>query len=163
MATKEATHTNIGLGEEQRGAVVRILNTLLSDEFLLYTKTRNFHWNVVGPQFNDLHKFFEGQYEQIEEFIDSVAERARTLGGRAHGTMAEYLADSRLKEAPKRPLSAKDMITNLLDDHEAIIRYLRTDLETVDETHNDQGTTDFLTGIMETHEKMAWMLRAFTE
>jgi len=164
MATKDATlDTNIGLGVEQRGAIVRILNTLLSDEFLLYTKTRNFHWNVVGPHFHDLHKFMEGQYEQLAGIADSVAERARMLGGRANGSMAEFLAESRLKEAPKRPLTAKEMIANLLDDHEAVIRNLRTDLVTVADTHGDAGTNDFLTGLMETHEKMAWMLRATLE
>ena len=56
---------NIGLSEEQRSAVVKILNTLLSDEYALYTKTRNYHWNLLGPQFNDLHKFFEEQYTEL--------------------------------------------------------------------------------------------------
>ena len=68
---------NIGITDTNRESVVQILNTLLSDEYLLYTKTRNYHWNVVGPQFNDLHKFFEAQYEELNEFVDEVAERAR--------------------------------------------------------------------------------------
>ena len=69
---------NIGLSEEQRAGVVKILNTLLSDEYVLYTKTRNYHWNVTGPQFNDLHKFFEEQYTELNEIVDDVAERARS-------------------------------------------------------------------------------------
>ena len=68
---------NIGLSDKEREGVVEILNTLLSDEYVLYTKTRNYHWNVVGPQFNDLHKFFESQYEALNEVIDDVAERAQ--------------------------------------------------------------------------------------
>ncbi|MGH7873731.1 MAG: Dps family protein, partial [Candidatus Binatia bacterium] len=79
--------TNIGLSDEQCDKVVEILNTLLSDEYVLYTKTRNYHWNVLGPQFNDLHKFFEEQYTELNVVVDDVAERARTLGGWAFGTL----------------------------------------------------------------------------
>lgn len=71
----------IGLSEEQRECVTKILNILLSDEYVLYTKTRNYHWNVTGPQFNDLHKFFESQYGALDEIVDEVAERARSLDG----------------------------------------------------------------------------------
>jgi starvation-inducible DNA-binding protein len=91
-------HPNIGLLDEQREGAVAILNTLLADEYLLYTKTRNYHWNVVGPQFNDLHKFFEAQYNELNEIIDEVAERSRALGGNAFGTMIEFLKSTRLKE-----------------------------------------------------------------
>ncbi len=154
---------NIGLTDKDRAGVVTILNTLLSDEYVLYTKTRNYHWNVVGPQFNDLHKFFEAQYTELNEVVDEVAERARTLGGRSMGTLAEFSRHTRLKEQTGRDPKARDMIANLLNDHEEIIRQLRKDLEACAEQHHDLGTTDFLTGLMERHEKMAWMLRAFLE
>jgi starvation-inducible DNA-binding protein len=134
---------NIDLSKEQRAGVVKILNAMLSDEYLLYTKTRNYHWNVTGPQFHDLHKFFEEQYTELNEIVDEVAERARTLAG----------------WYPK----SSEMIANLLADHEAIIRQLRSDLETCADKYHDIGTSDFLTGLMEQHEKMAWMLRAFLE
>src|SRR5213596_2904084 len=91
---------DIAIPEGARQTVVEILNTLLADEYLLYTKTRNYHWNVTGPQFNDLHKFFEAQYEELNEFVDEVAERARQLGGRAYGTLAEFVKVARLTEAP---------------------------------------------------------------
>src|SRR6059036_823917 len=107
---------NIGLTEGQRQGVSEILNTLLADEFLLYTKTRNFHWNVVGPQFNDLHKFFEAQYEAIDDMVDEVAERARSLGGHALGTLAEFSRAARLKESPAKYPNAHDMIQTLLTD-----------------------------------------------
>jgi len=154
---------NIGLRGEQREGVVALLNTLLADEYLLYTKTRNYHWNVVGPQFHDLHKFFEEQYNALNEIVDEVAERARALGGKALGTMAEFLKHSRLNEQVAHYPDARDMIANLLADHEAIIQRLRVDLETCSETYHDMGTNDFLTGLMEQHEKMAWMLRAYLE
>jgi len=154
---------NIGLSDEERTGVVHILNTLLSDEYLLYTKTRNYHWNVVGPQFNDLHKFFEAQYNELNDIVDEVAERARSLGGWSLGTLTEFLQQTRLKEQPGQYPNARNMIANLLADHEAIIRYLRVDLETCADKYHDVGTNDFLTGLMEKHEKMAWMLRAFLE
>ena len=95
----------IGLTEGQRQGVSEILNTLLADEYLLYTKTRNFHWNVVGPQFNDLHKFFEGQYEALNEVVDDVAERARSLGGKASARWpsSRRTRGSRSSRASSRP------------------------------------------------------------
>jgi starvation-inducible DNA-binding protein len=158
-----AVAVNIGLSEPHRQGVVGILSRLLADEYLLYTKTRNYHWNVVGPQFNDLHKFFQAQYEAIDEFIDEVAERARTLGGHAVGTLAEFKHLARIKEQPGRRPAARQMVQDLLADHEAIIQILRKDLEAAMDKHGDAGTSDFLTGLMERHEKMAWMLRAFLE
>ena len=140
---------------------VEILNTLLADEYLLYTKTRNYHWNVVGPQFNDLHNFFEAQYEALDDIVDDVAERARSLDGHAIGTLAELAKRARLKERPGKYPEAKGMLADLLGDHETLIRQLRADLATTMDKHDDAGTSDFLTGLMEKHEKMAWMLRAF--
>src|SRR6266436_1324028 len=101
---------NIGIHDTQRAAVVEILNTLLSDEYLLYTKTRNYHWNVVGLQFNDLHKFFEAQYEELDDIVDEVAERARALGGHALGTLAEFTQHARLKEHPGQHPDAQGML-----------------------------------------------------
>ena len=77
----------IGLSDSNRNGVIKLLTPLLADEYVLYTKTRNFHWNVVGPQFNDLHKFFEAQYQEIDEFVDEIAERIRQLGGRRARTV----------------------------------------------------------------------------
>jgi starvation-inducible DNA-binding protein len=162
-AKEGAVAINIGLPQQHRQGVVGILSKLLADEYLLYTKTRNYHWNVVGPQFNDLHKFFEAQYEAIDEFIDEVAERARTLGGHAVGTLAEFKQLARLKEQPGRRPAARQMLQDLLVDHEALIQILRRDLETAMDKHGDAGTSDFRTGRMERHEKMAWMLRSFLE
>lgn len=118
----------IGLSDGNREAVVQVLNALLADEYLLYTKTRNYHWNVRGPQFNDLHRFFEKQYEELAEVVDEVAERARSLGGAALGTMTEFLQESRLEEAPGQYPDASAMLASLLTDHETLIRQLRGDL-----------------------------------
>jgi starvation-inducible DNA-binding protein len=157
------TAPNIGIRDGERQAVIAILNTLLADEYLLYTKTRNYHWNVTGPQFNDLHKFFETQYEALDDIVDEVAERARSLGGRAAGTLDEFRKAARLGEDPGKVPAARDMLAALLADHESLARTLRTDVDTVTDKHRDTGTADFLTGLLERHEKMAWMLRSFLE
>ena len=154
-------NANIGLKESAKTKVVELLGRTLADLSVLSQKTRNFHWNVVGPRFNDLHKFFEGQYDAVEIEIDDTAERARELGGRALGSMKELLANARLKEAAAgRSPSADAMLSELLRDHEALIRSLRADLD-ASAGLGDQGTADFLTSLLEAHEKMAWMLRAF--
>lgn len=153
----------IGISASNREAVAKILNRLLSDEVLLYVKTRNYHWNVTGPDFNALHKFFEAQYEELDEIMDEVAERVRALGVRSFGSLAEFVKHATLSEEPGRALSAKAMIGSLLADHEAIVQALRKDLAVTGEKYGDMGTSDFLTGLMEQHEKMAWMLRAHLE
>ena len=153
----------IGLSDASRNGVLKLLAPLLADEYVLYTKTRNYHWNVVGPQFNDLHKFFEAQYEELDDFVDDVAERIRQLGGKSPGTLAEFSKTTRLKEHPGQRPNARGMLTALLADHEAVIKTLRADLATAMDKFGDAGTNDFLTGLMEKHEKMGWMLRAFLE
>ncbi len=155
--------TNIGISDAGRSGAIEILNHLLSDEYVLYTKTRNYHWNVIGPDFSELHKFFEAQYEALDEIIDEVAERARSLGGKSFGTLKEFAQRTRLREFPAEHSDAKKMITNLLTDHETIIVALRQDLVKCAEEYGDMGTSDFLTGLMEQHEKMGWMLRAYLE
>jgi len=154
---------NIKLNEKSRQGVVEILNTLLTDEFVLATKTRNCHWNVTGPHFHDLHKFFDAQYEELDAILDDVAERARALGGHAVGTLAEFLELARLKEQLGQYPNAQEMIAELRDDHETVICQLRGDVEQCATQLGDAGTADFLTGLMEQHEKMAWMLRAVLE
>ena len=151
---------NIGISDQDRKGVVDILNGLLADEYVLYTNTRNYHWNVVGPQFHDLHKFFESQYEELNEVVDEVAERVRALGGTTLGSLTEFMKQTRLKEHPGQLASTLEMVKNLLTSHEAIIQSLRVDLERCADKCHDMGTSDFLTGLMEQHEKMAWMLRA---
>jgi starvation-inducible DNA-binding protein len=152
--------TSIGIGDKERASVGKILNALLADEFVLYVKARRFHWNVVGSDFGELHKFFEQQYEALDETVDEVAERARALDVKSAGSLEEFSALTRLEEHPGKNPDAKGMLAALLADHEAVIRTLRKDIEAVDKL-GDAGTNDFLTGLMEQHEKMAWMLRSY--
>jgi len=154
---------NLGMSEEQVQGVVDVLKTLLADEFLLYTKLRNYHWNVTGPQFMQLHELFETQYEALAEVVDKIAERIRQYGAFAPGTMAEYVELSRLdEEAAATYPAARDMVARAVADHEALVRNLREDIETVDDL-DDEGAEDMLIGLMQDHQEMAWFLRAFLE
>jgi starvation-inducible DNA-binding protein len=152
----------IGLKGQVREEVGRVLNKLLADEHVLYIKTRNYHWNVVGPKFRTLHQFFEEQYKLLAPMIDDVAERARSVGVLATGTMAQFTSDARLSEDSGHP-DADSMIEHLLADHESVISQLRKDIERVEDELEDAGTADFLTGLMQQHEEQAWMLRAHLE
>lgn len=152
---------NLGLNESQ--SVAPILCSLLADEFVLYTKTRKYHWNVTGKDFITLHQLFEEQYTALADTIDEIAERIRALGVIAPGTLSEFQQMTRLKEAPGQNPDAKGMIQDLLSDYEQIIRTMRSDARIVDEEHHDAGTSGFLESLLETHEKTAWMLRSHLE
>ena len=151
---------NIGIKKEDLSAVSQILSGVLADEFLLYTKSRNAHWNVEGPDFHDKHKFFEAQYEALDELMDEVAERIRTLGHYAPGTLKDFLQLTHLTEASRSKNDSQGYIKELLTDHENIIIFLRENIDKIADEYHDVGTSDFLTGILEQHEKMAWMLRS---
>jgi len=152
--------TIIGLNDETRLEVGSVLNLLLADEFVLYVTTRDYHWNVTGPEFRSLHLQFEQEYEQLAGWIDDIAERARAIGAVARGNWAELTAAARTSADPGAGLAAEHMLRELLALHEDLIVQLRTDSECCLIKHKDAGTADFLTGLMEKHEKAAWMLRA---
>lgn len=154
---------NIGLTEEQRQGVINLLNQDLADAYVLLVKTKKFHWDVVGPQFRSLHQIWEEHYLALTETIDSVAERVRALGGYPVGTLEGFLKIATLKEEAGTIPTATGMVARLVDDHEQIIRNLRQHIDQSSENFHDEGTADFLTGLMEGHEQMAWMLRSFIE
>ncbi|MEM8545969.1 MAG: Dps family protein [Cyanobacteria bacterium P01_H01_bin.119] len=154
---------NIGLTEEQRSGVINMLNGDLSDAYLLLVKTRKYHWDVVGPQFRSLHELWQEQYEAIAANIDSIAERVRALGGYPLGTAKGFLEHTSLQEHPNDLPNAFEMVERLVIDHEYIVRNLRAHIGQCAEKFGDEGTADFLTGLMEEHEEMAWMLRSFIE
>lgn len=150
---------DIGLSSEVRQRVATLLNKLLADEYVLYTKTLKFHWNVKGIMFHDFHKAFKQQYEKLFEIVDATAERVRALGAPALGSLQEFVTYTRLKEMANQKLSALDMVKQLLADHETIIKMIRTNLQEIAQLE-DQGTHNFLQKLIEKHEKIAWMLRA---
>jgi starvation-inducible DNA-binding protein len=132
----------------------------LADEFLLYVKTLNFHWNIEGRDFHALHLFLEEQYNQLQLIIDSIAERVRKVGHFAIGSMREFLDAASVNEQFGAASVSEHMLSELASDHDSLIRKTRTLINDFDEKYNDAGSADFITGIMKEHEKMAWMLRA---
>lgn len=147
----------LGLTEDDIKKSVNMLSIALADEMTLYVKTRKFHWNVSGQSFMELHKLFEAQYTQLEVIIDELAERVNKLGSHTIGTMKEFGEVTRIKEAPGKYPTQKDMLKELLSDHEMMIVELRKDID----TDSDVGTTDYFTKLIQDHETIAWILRRY--
>ena len=151
---------NIGIPEKNKQAVAVILNILLADEHILYTKTRNYHWNYEGDNFMEMHKLYEGQYDQLAAIIDEVAERIRMLGHYPEGRLKDFIRITRLQEQEYTTDQTRQ-VKNLLADHESIIMEIRKVISEINDNWKDAGTADFITGLMEQHEKTAWMLRSY--
>lgn len=150
---------NTGISQENRKKMATTLNILLADEYVLYTKTYKFHWNLKSKHFGALHAFFQDQFEQIIKFVDAVAERIQQIGHVADGTLTEFLQKTTLTELPGHNPTDLEIMQLLLDDHESIVRNLR-DIVSETTEFNDHGTNNFLTDLIEKHEKIAWMLRS---
>ena len=159
-ASKTKDSLNTGISSANSKKVADALNQVLADEFILYTKTLKFHWNIEGRDFHALHLFLDDQYQQLQTIIDSVAERVRKVGHFAIGSMKEFLAEASLKEHAATTSVSESMLAELVSDHDALIRKTRTLIDDFDKKFDDKGSSDFITGIMKEHEKMAWMLRA---
>lgn len=154
---------HVGVAPKGHAAMQLVLVDLLADEYVLLIKTRKYHWNVTGPTFHDLHGVFGAQYEALNTLTDDIAERLRQLGPEAPGTMTEFLKYATLTETPGKNPDALGMVKDLLADHEALIQTLRGHLVRCRPTCDDLGTLNFLTDVLQSHEKTAWMLRATVE
>ena len=152
---------DIGITDKNLKGITDMLSVILADAYMLYTKTRKFHWNVNGQSFMELHKLFENQYNKLEEAIDEIAERINKLGAPALGTLKEFAQLTTLKEAPGKYPDQVSMIKELLADHESVIKTLRKNIDDSEDKFKDKGTADFLTGIMQEHETIAWTLRRY--
>jgi starvation-inducible DNA-binding protein len=152
--------TAIAITEINRQAVADELSKILADETVLYIKTKNAHWNIEGIDFYEKHKFFETQFELLDDMIDSVAERIRAIGHYATATLKSYLDLTHLTEQTNTKNDSQGFIKELLEDHDSIIIVLREHIRSFANDFNDLGTSDFITGLMETHEKTAWFLRS---
>lgn len=152
---------NIGISEEDRKEISNGLSRILSDSYALMIMTHNYHWNVKGKNFRQLHLLTEEQYEELFHAIDEIAERIRSLGFLAPGSMKEFSNLSDLKE-PNAKASENEMIADLLQAHEHIAKHSRRIIGLADEK-SDEATADLLTERVEVHEKSAWMLRSMLE
>ncbi|MFC4263342.1 Dps family protein [Ferruginibacter yonginensis] len=152
---------NIGISDAHLKKLTTMLTAVLADGMMIYIKTRKFHWNVSGESFMEYHKLFEEHYKQLETSIDEIAERVSKLGAMAIGTTTEFASASQIKETPGKNPTSKEMVKELLKDHETVIQTLRKNIEECDDKLKDVGTADFLTGLMEAHETLAWTLRRY--
>lgn len=151
---------NLGILETHLQPVAEQLNKLLADEVILYIKTRNYHWNIEGPNFNEMHTFYEMQFKQLDEIMDQIAERIRTIGHYTEARLADYLKLTNLIE-PAYTNFQNDQLKHLLASHETIINNLRRLIPLFADKHKDIGSSDFATQLLVKHEKMAWMVRAY--
>jgi len=152
---------DIGISEADRAKIAKGLSAFLADSYTLYLMTHNFHWNVVGPQFNSLHLMFMGQYTEQWNALDLIAERIRALGFAAPGTYQEFVKLASIKEVQGVPKST-DMVRHLVAAQEATARTARKVFVWVNAA-NDQPSADLLTQRLNVHEKTAWMLRSLLE
>ncbi len=157
-----ASVIQIGLGDADRLNISQGLSRLLADTYTLYMTSHNFHWNVTGPMFNTLHTMFMGQYTELWNAVDPIAERIRALGYKAPGSYSQFQALTSLPDAPTEPPRALEMVQILVAGHEAVARTAR-ELFPVASNANDQPTCDLITQRLDIHEKTAWMLRSLLE
>lgn len=152
------TEIDIGINESDRIAVAQGLKSLLADSYTLYLQTHNFHWNVTGERFRDLHLMFEEQYTELAVAVDDIAERIRSLDVAAPGTYKAFAELTCLTEVEGVP-SAKEMVIILTQNHEAVVRTCRQVLQ-IAQNADDESSAALISDRMRIHEKTAWMLRA---
>lgn len=139
--------------------VATFLNRLLADEYVLYTKTRNTHWNIEGPNFFELHVFLENQYNALDIMIDDIAEQIHSLGHFAIGSMKDFLIAIKMSEDNHDFSNSGQIIQSLVNDHETIIRIIRNEINLISDKFKDLDIADFVTSLMKQHERMARKLK----
>lgn len=152
------TSIDIGIKQEDRVQIAEGLKKLLADSYTLYLQTHNFHWNVTGPSFRELHLMFEEHYTELAVAVDDIAERIRTLDVAAPGTYKAFAALSSIEEVEGVP-SSESMVDYLTKGHEQVVKTARQVLSIAQEA-NDESTASLVSDRMRIHEKTAWMLRA---
>jgi len=151
---------NIGITDKNREAVADQLSKILADEFVLYSKTLNAHWNVEGSDFHAVHLYLETLYKEQQKIVDTVAEKIRAIGHFVPGQLAKYLELTHLSEKTLDNNDSQSFIAELLEDHESIIVFIRENIDPIEEKWKSAGISDYITGLMGYHMKTAWMLRS---
>jgi starvation-inducible DNA-binding protein len=149
---------DIGINEQDRNDIATGLKHLLADSYTLYLQTHNFHWNVTGSQFRELHLMFEEHYTELAVAVDDIAERIRTLGVNAPGTYKAFAELSSIKEVDGVP-DATAMVEILTQGHEQVVKTCRKVIKLA-QAADDESTASLVGDRMRIHEKTAWMLRA---
>ena len=151
---------DIGISKQDREAVAEHLKKLLADSYTLYLQTHNFHWNVTGPMFNQLHLMFEQHYTELSVAVDDIAERIRSLDVAAPATYKAFSELSSIKEVDGVP-SADTMTEILTKGHEQVVKTCRSALSVAQQA-DDESSAALISDRMRIHEKTAWMLRALS-
>ena len=146
-----------------RDEISELMHKVLADQFVLYVKARNYHWNVTGPQFYALHGVFENIYDELADDIDKVAERIRSLGMKTPGTMKEFWELSSLEEKPGNYPESLTMVQEIANDFETIIEKFKSSAYKMQNSLDDDVSAGMLYGLMEKYQKTVWMLKSFLE
>ena len=155
------TNIDIGINQQDREEVAEHLKRLLADSYTLYLQTHNFHWNVTGPMFNQLHLMFEDHYNELAIAVDDIAERIRSLDIAAPGTYKAFSQLSSIKEVDGVP-NAQEMTSILTKSHEQVVKTCRAALS-IAQNADDESSAALISDRMRVHEKTAWMLRALSK
>lgn len=142
----------------EQNPLIDKLNVVLSDLHVFYQKLRNFHWNVTGSDFYELHKMFESQYDTIYENIDDLAEYIRQLDSYPVSTLFEYIKLSNIVETNELPFNSNDMVNILYDDTVTMCSYIESNF--IKSEINDVITQGKMTSLFEVLSKMKWFLNA---
>ncbi|OGU33181.1 MAG: DNA starvation/stationary phase protection protein [Ignavibacteria bacterium GWA2_35_9] len=155
MKTEVSNNANVEISE--------LMKEVLADQFVLYVKARNYHWNVTGPQFYGLHAVFEKTYDELADDIDSVAERIRVLGSKVPSTMKEFWEISTLEEKPGNYPEYPVMVQTIVNDFETIIEKLNSAAHKMQNAWNDEVSAGMFYGLMEKYQKTVWMMGSLLE
>lgn len=141
--------------------VAKELNQLLAEYHIYYQKLRNFHWNIVGKNFFELHEKFEEMYGDARIKIDEIAERILTLQYHPVSRYSRYLKIAKISE--ESPFQTdSDMVFILLEDHKTLLAQMSTIIEKATKV-GDEGTVDLIGGYIASLEKTSWMLNAWSK
>ncbi len=157
--TKMKTHAKLGFSSMDTAEMVTTMNHLLANYHVFYQKLRNYHWNVTGPDFFDLHDKFEQLYTKAVTDIDDIAERIRVFGATPMSTFREYLETSEIEETGSG-LTPLEMTREVLSDIEILDSFM---LEVVEAARNvgDAATMEMINSMMRNIEKEHWMLTSW--
>lgn len=150
----------LGYSKLETAELVESMNQLLANFSVHYQKLRNFHWNVTGADFFDIHEKFEDQYNYAKEAVDEIAERIRVFDQTPLSTMQDYLNVSEIQEAGT-DLPSMMMVKEVINDYEILLEYLFGTLEMAIE-HGDSGTEDMVKSFIKKIEKNHWMMTSFS-
>lgn len=156
----QTSSINPTLKKRSSAHLVEDLNDILSNEYLIFTKTLNYHWNLVGARFYSIHLFLEDQYKKLLKMMDSLAERIRYLEGHPYGTLRELSTHSSITEDPGIYSDITGMIANLTQAHTEINNQIQELLQTDGKLYGDRATEDLLIKLQQKHQVMIWMLRS---